>query len=178
MTFDCHSNEKHTKIYIFLTMALIKGNQIMVFLNSHAVAFATNHTLNLTANQVDVASKDHGTWGAKEIQNIDWEASTENLYCSYVSGQNNYDTLFDAMVNKTQLDLVFGKPTNWDENGLTRGGNNDENAPTEWNSGTSYLSGKCYITSLQLNAPNGENANYTATFTGSGPITRVGDSLV
>jgi len=160
-------------------MAIIKGQEIMLMINGKSVAFATNHTLNLNTETSDVSSKDHGQWGAQEINRITWEASTENLYCSYTNGVNNYDTLFDAMVAKQAIDMVFAKPSNWDKDGLVRGGNSAADAETEWNApATSYLTGKCHITSLQLNAPNGENANYTATFTGAGPISRVGDSLV
>ena len=36
--------------------------------------------------------------------------------------------------------------------------------------------GKAYITSLQENAPNGENATFTVTFTGIGAISRIANA--
>ena len=57
-------------------MAIIKGQELMLMIGGHAVAFATNHTLNLNTETSDVSSKDHGQWGAQEINRITWEAST------------------------------------------------------------------------------------------------------
>lgn len=159
-------------------MALIKGNELMVFIGGKPIAFATAHTLNLTGETTDVSSKDHGEFGAQEINKITWEATSENFVCSYSSGVNGYDAMFDAMIAKTPVDLVFGKPTNYSANGLVRGGNSASEAPTEWQTPTSYLVGKAVITSLNMNANVGEVATFSSTFTGNGPISRAGGSYI
>lgn len=152
---------------------IIKGNELMVFMNDKPIAFSTSHTFNLTGNTVDVASKDHGIFGASEIGSITWEITCEALYVDEENGIQAYDTLCDAMLNREPITVVFGKAGNYDENGLVRGGNLDTNAPTEWEADTTYRTGNAVITSLNLNANTGENATYSATFTGSGAITKV-----
>lgn len=143
---------------------IIKGDELMLFYNGNAFAWATSHTLTITGNTVDVATKDHGFWGASEVGNLTWEITTENLY-----SDDDYDTLFDLMVAKEPIDVAFAKCSNYDANGLTSVGGSVES----WTpSATDFRSGKAVITSLTVNANTGENATYSATFTGSGPITK------
>ena len=142
---------------------IIKGDELMVFKDGSALAYATSHTLSITGNTIDIASKDNGYWGASEIGNITWEMTTENLYT-----ESDYDELFTAMVNKTPVTLVFAKAGNYDVNGLKgEGGSVDA-----WTSTGGYT-GTAVITSLTVNANTGENATYSATFTGKGAITKV-----
>lgn len=146
-------------------MAIVKGDALMLFMGGEALAYAKNHTLTITGNTVDISSKDHGYWGASEVGNLTWEIQTENLYT-----QENYDDLFDAMVAKTPVDVVFANAANYDENGLKAVGGTVE----KWTaSTTSGHKGKAVITSLTVNANTGENATYSATFTGTGPITKI-----
>lgn len=142
---------------------IIKGDELMIFKGTTALAYATSHSLSISGNTVSVASKDHGFWGASDIGNLTWEATTENLYT-----ENDYDALFQAMVAKTPIDIVFAKASNYDENGLVEVGGSVQ----AWTQGAGYK-GKAVITSLQANAPTGENATYSATFTGAGPLTKV-----
>ena len=137
----------------------------MLFMGGNALAYARNHTLTITGNTIDISSKDHGYWGASEVGNLTWEVQTENLYT-----EDNYDDLFDAMVAKTPVDIVFAQANNYNENGLTAVGG----SVNSWAaSTTSGRKGKAVITSLTINANTGENATYSATFTGSGPLTKV-----
>ena len=139
---------------------ILKGDALMIFKGTSALAFATSHTMTITGNTVDIASKDHGYWGASEVGNITWEATTENLYT-----ENAYDDLFQAMLAKEPIDIVFAKANNYDANGLTEVGGN----VAAWTKGTGYK-GKAVITSLTANANTGENATFSATFTGYGPL--------
>ena len=84
---------------------IIKGDDLMLFdADGHSIAFATSHTLTITANSADINSKDHGQWGASEINKINWEISSENLYT-----EDAYDTLFDSMIARNAVDVFFGK---------------------------------------------------------------------
>lgn len=153
---------------------IIKGNELMLFINNKPIAFATAHTFNMTGNTVDITSKDHGVFGASEIGSITWEITSENLYVNEEGGIQAYDTLYDAMIARQPITVVFGQAANYEENGLVRGGNLDPNAPTEWTApSTNYRTGQAVITSLSLNANAGENATYSTTLTGSGAITKV-----
>lgn len=135
---------------------IIKGDELMVFLNNKSIAYATNHTLELSGETTDVSSKDHGVWNATTLQKISWSATTENLYTD-----ESYDSLFSSMVARQPIDVVFGHHTAATSTPV------DDPTMEAWTplSGKTYA-GKAYITTLSLNAQNGDNATYTATFTG------------
>lgn len=154
-----------------------KGTDIMVFVKEDniykSIAHATNHTLNISGETVEVNSKDFGEFGASSVNKITWEITSENLMTE------DYEKLFDLMMAKTELDLVFGMKsvtTNIE----------DQTAPSAPNYYTpkdnvasgyqGAKKGKAIITSLQENSPNGENATFTVTFTGVGSITRVANA--
>ena len=148
-----------------MSTTIVKGDELMLFdASGNALAWATSHTLTLTGNTIDVATKDHGFWGASEIGNITWELTSENLYCD-----DNYDDLFDKMIAKEPVTVAFAKCSNYDPDGLVSVGGNVQ----AWTADTiNYRSGLAVITSLTVNANTGENATYSVTFTGSGPLTK------
>lgn len=145
-----------------MSKSIVKGDELMVFLNNKSIAYATSHTLNITGNTIDISSKDHGFWGASEIGNITWEVTSENLFTD-----GDYDTLFTAMLAKTPVTLVFGHAKNYNANGLAA--NQDNWAPDD-TVGSKYYQGPAVITSLNLTANTGENATYSVTFTGNGAL--------
>ena len=144
---------------------IIKGDELMLFdSEGNSLAFATSHTLTITGNTIDIASKDCGAWGASEVGNITWELTSENLYTI-----SDYDKLFDIMVAKEPVTVAFALCSNYDPNGLEDVGGSVE----AWEpDSTNYRSGYAVITSLTVNANTGENATYSVTFTGSGPLTK------
>jgi hypothetical protein len=93
---------------------------------------------------------------------LSWEISTENLFTVDGKGQDYYD-LFDAMTGKQELSVVFG---------LKSSATID--ADNGWTLDTANINykGNVIITSLTLNAPNGDNASYSATFTGVGELSK------
>lgn len=140
-----------------------RGNEVMLFVDGQSLALATSHTLTVTADTIDISTKDHGYWGASDIGNMSFEITSENLYVD-----TDYDKLFDAMLQKQPIDVVWGKAKNYDENGL---GDSD----SYWDSPEDkYYTGKVVITSLTQNANTGENVTYSCTLTGHGAIQRVG----
>ena len=148
-----------------MSTTILKGDELQLFYDNKTLAFATSHVLTLTGNTVDISSKDHGSWGASEIGNITWEITSENLYT-----EDDYDTLFDLMIEKEPIDVVFAKVSNYDPDGLVSVGGNVQ----AWTySQTNYRTGKAVISSLTANANTGENATYSVTLTGAGPLTKV-----
>lgn len=144
---------------------IIKGDELMIFKDGHALAYATSHTLSIQGSTIDISSKDVGYWGAQDLGAISFEASTENLYT-----EGAYDELFDAMLNKEEITIVFGYASNYNVNGL-RLNSDDQGRPEEWiPSASKGYKGQAVITSLQVNANTGENATFSATFTGKGAI--------
>lgn len=142
---------------------IIKGDELMLFKGGSALAYATSHTFSITGNTLDIANKDMGFWGASEVGNLTWEITSENLYT-----ENDFDSLFTSMVNKTPLTVVFSRAGNYDVNGLASEGG----TVNAWTSEGGYT-GKAIITSLSVNANTGENATYSVTLTGKGAITKV-----
>jgi TP901-1 family phage major tail protein len=145
-------------------MAKIQGGDLMLFIGGKSIAYATNHTLEISGDTTDTSNKDEGggKWGSQEVSKINWTVSSENLYSVDGEGEN-FDDLFDAMVNGTELTAVFsvksGNTTEVPDGGWTPG-----------NTSTKYT-GKLIVNSLSLNAPNGEYATFTANFTGVGALT-------
>lgn len=152
---------------------VIKGRELMVFVSGttglHTIALATNHTLTINADSIDASNKDAGAWNKQNTSKLSWEMSTENLF-SYNSGatQITYDKLFQSMVACEELTLVFalasGNTGATEAGGLVSG---------DWGNQAPKYSGKAVITSLELNAADGDMASFSATFTGSGPLAKI-----
>lgn len=145
---------------------IIKGRDLMLFDNDgHSYAYATNHTLTLTAETTDTSSKDHGIWGASEVSRYTWEITSENLYTT-----QDYDKMFDAMIAGEPITVRFGlkvAPQNPSDNVA------DGTYTTDyWVSQNTFYEGKVTITSLVANANNGEDATYNVTLTGTGALTK------
>lgn len=149
-------------------MSKIKGGDMMLFIGGKSIAYATSHTLEITAETTDTSNKDEGAgdWNTSEINSLSWTASSENLYS--VDGQgDNYSDLFDIMIAKEPVQAVFAKKSSTAADVPTGG----------WTASTSdTYTGKVVITSLSLNAPNGENATFTAQFQGVGALTKGGST--
>lgn len=149
-------------------MSLIKGGDLMLFVNGKSIAFATNHTLNISADTKETTTKDNGgKWQYSEAGILSWTASSENMLADSGEG-TTFDDLFDLMIARTPITAVFTVEGNSTTAKL-------DNVPTGgWTakSKTGYT-GDVVITSLVQNAPNGENATFTADFTGVGPLTKV-----
>lgn len=143
----------------------IRGGELMFFLNDESIAFATNHTLEISGETSDTSNKDEGggDWSAQEVNLLSFSGTSENLYS--VDGEgNNFDGLFDIMIAKTPVDAVFSLKAETGTDVPTGG----------WSPKTgSGYKGKVVITSLNLNAPNGDYATYTVQFQGVGALTKV-----
>lgn len=143
-------------------MKSIKGKDLMIFKKTGetyaSLAAATSHTLSISTALMESSSKDSGKWGDSEAGRMEWEMGTENLYTVA-----DFDTLFAAMVAGEKLNVAFEVASN---------ANSDSGVPTGgWTIGPGGYEGQVLITALNANAPNGENATYSATFKGCGPLT-------
>ena len=139
---------------------IIKGDDLTLFDEAgKSLAFATSHTLSISADAVDTSSKDHGIWKANEVNKINWELTSENLYTN-----DAYDTLMGKMVARQPITVYFGTKKETDADKTVADGDY-----TNW-TGASGYTGKVLITSLSVNANTGENATYSATFTGTGKL--------
>ena len=168
----------------------IKGDDLMLFNDEtgKSYAFATAHTLTITADTADTSSKDHGVWTGNEVAKISWEITSENLYTS-----EGFDSLFDKMINREAIPVAFGLKqkgkadstvvdedySNWTPDyGATVPEKGNPEAPSTDTTTKDMYRGKAYITSLTANANTGENATYSVTLTGTGSIKRASGAKV
>jgi len=139
----------------------VRGGNLMLFVDGKSIAYATSHTLEISADLADTSSKDDGggEWSSQEVNLLSWTASSENLYSEDGEG-NNYDDLFDLMVAKQPIAAVFCKKSETATEVPTGG----------WTPSVPKYEGNVVITSLSLNAPNGEYASYSVQFQGVGKL--------
>ena len=158
---------------------IIKGDDLMLFDSAgKSIAYATSHTLSITADTTDTSTKDHGIWRGSEVNKINWEITSENLYTD-----NAYDALFDAMIKREAVSIYFGRKVQNDADKTvvnddypywTGGVDADAYAsgdPAASSANQGYY-GKAFITSLTANANTGENATFSLTLTGTGKIAK------
>lgn len=146
---------------------IIKGGRLMIFLDDAPIAFSTSSTLSKNMNTQQVSTKDHGDFEAVIPQNITWEITTENLYS--LQGYTALNTAFNAMKEVT---VYFGE-SNYSQS-TTQGSIVGNEPPSQnWTKEGFGETGKAYITSLQVTAGSGENATFSATFSGNGSLSVV-----
>ena len=157
---------------------IIKGGHLMILVDDGGVkkpiAFATSHSLSKTLNTNEIATKDHGDYAAVLPQTISWEASTENLYAVGSTGCPGYKKLNEIFNKRKDVEIYFGETT-YGVTGIeyitqpsivgVTGADNWTQMPNGFGE-----KGKALITSLQVTAGAGDNATFTATFTGSGDL--------
>lgn len=143
---------------------VILGGDMMLFVKGKSIAMATNHTLSISAETKETSSKDSGgKWQTSEVGILSWTVSSENIYSAGEDG-TGYDELFDLMVKREKITGVFSLKKE-DQDSVPEGG---------WTAkGGEGYTGEVIITSLELNAPNGENATFTCEFTGVGELKKV-----
>lgn len=142
----------------------IKGGALMAFVGGKSTACATSHTLSINLETKETSSKDSGGgWGTSEAGILSWSAKSENIASAGDKGLT-YDDLVDLMVAREPVDLIFGPKSETAED-VPEGG---------WTPlAGKGRKGKAYITSVEENAPNGENATFTVDFTGTGPLEKI-----
>ncbi len=159
----------------------VAGKKLMLFDNNgHSFAFGTNHTLSINGETADVSTKDHGIYGYSMVNRITWEITMEHLFPFDASGDDSeFNDLFTHMTSRDVVTVYFGlKDETGSYSGSTSGdglvqghGNITED---NWIASGSFLyKGTVIITSLQLNAPDGEESSYSATLTGVGSLVKV-----
>lgn len=159
---------------------IIKGDDLMLFdAQGKSYAYATAHTLTITADTSDTSSKDHGVWKGNEVSKISWEITSENLFT-----EDAYDTLFDSMINRTAITCAFGLKKDGDADKTVADGDytnwtpDYEGATPASAKAKKVYTGTAYITSLTANANTGENATFSITLTGTGSIKKAENTFV
>lgn len=149
---------------------IIKGSKLMVFIKDNntlvPIAFATSHSFQKQLNTQEITCKDFGDASAILPQNYTWTMTTDNLYS--VDGYWQVNGAFKQMKKVT---VYFGS-SNY-SNDTAQESIVDVEGATEWTTSGFGEQGEAYITDLQVTAQAGENATFTATFTGTGALTEI-----
>lgn len=144
---------------------IVKGDDLMLFdAQGHSLAYATSHVLTINGETADTSSKDHGIYGASEVNKITWEITSDNLYTD-----DAYNDMYDAMIAREAITVFFGHKSENDPDKTVADGDYEYWTKTA----TGAYTGKAFITSLVANANTGENATFNITLTGSGKLARV-----
>lgn len=143
-------------------MATILGSDFHLFTTTGATSGVTGYTvlasatsckMTLSGELQDITNKDSGSWITKTPKRFSWNASSDNMFESGAV-TNGYDMLFAKMVAKTPINLGF-------------------NVKTGSNMAAGAYVGQAYITSLDLNAGDGDIVTFSASFEGSGALTKL-----
>lgn len=156
-------------------MDIIKGSDLMLFVKGNSgyksLAFATSHQFSISSETADVATKDHGFWGAKEVTKITWSITTDNLYTV-----TTFNDLYDRMISRQPIEVYFGLKTPTERQGTPATVNLPGDTNDTWHYSTAtnepVYYGRVYITSLDCTAAAGDNATFSATLDGIGSITK------
>ena len=145
------------------------GSDLMLFANGKSIGAATSCKININAETTDASNKDEGNggWTTPSVKKLNFEASSENFFLDTAKG-NNFDDLFDLMIAKTVIDIVFSLDKIAAEKELPEAPANGWTLPS-----AGLYRGKAIITSLDANAPSGDNATYSTQFKGVGKLERV-----
>lgn len=157
------------------------GEQLQLWIGSgntaHTLACATNLTVNINADSIDVSCKDTGKFGASIAGKINWDISTDCLFATASGNTSNYNTLVDAMISGTPLTATWAIVENYDT--ANAGGGDEDghifNDETKAYSANNLYSGKVVITSIALTADNGSLSTYSVQMQGKGAINKTSD---
>lgn len=141
----------------------IKGGDLMLFEKGTgstytAFAFAKSHSLQIDADSLEVSSKDSGKWKEFLTTKLSWTINAEHLYV-----ESDYDAMMQKLIAREPIEILFAIATN----------SNDEDGKPEsgWTAGAGWK-GSAVITSVSVNANDGEIASYSITLQGASPLTK------
>ena len=137
-------------------MAHLKGQHVNLLLKRGSsygvIASSTNCSLDITANTADAAAKDdpgNGIFDNPEFTNYSWSASNE----SFIVDINYLAYLLDLVINGNgEVDMQFGNDANYYGNKVAK-------------------QGRAIISSLTVDADNGDFAKLSLSLDGNGELT-------
>jgi predicted secreted protein len=136
------------------------GGDMMLFISTLPVAFSTAAKLEIKLATRETSSKDSGYWKEKLAGRMDWSCSSDALYTGVLTGTattTSFDELYTLMIARTALTVVFGRATG------AAGAQTVDSTKKKF-------TGSAFITSLSVNAPDGDNTSYSISLEGSGSL--------
>lgn len=123
-------------------------------------AFATQCTLNLNVDGIDITSKDSGSWADSIPNRKSWTISSDCLY------SEDYDALMLCAINRTVFTVRWCSAINNESNNTVT-----HTASHQVGNGAyAFYEGKVFIDSIQASAGVDEAGNYSVSMTGKGAL--------
>lgn len=115
------------------------------------IAYCKTASISINMNTKDVVTKESGIWNEKINGRLSWSGSSDGMYCIVSeNGNKTAEQLYDALIARTALDVVFGKEGT-----------------------TETYTGKAFITSLEISSGADEIPTYSVNFEGTSALTKV-----
>lgn len=133
---------------------LVRGQDLLVFIGSDPVAYATSCSLEMTMDTIDTSNKMSGAFKTYLVGQMGWSLSSDSMLTFSTTAGESMSDLFTAMISRTPVTVKFSK------------------AETGFTSGLPNYSGSALITSLNVQADNGNVATMSITLTGTGALTQ------
>jgi TP901-1 family phage major tail protein len=134
------------------TQGVLNGTDLLIYVNSIVISYATTGKISFTADMRDTTNKDSGGWksilpglkswgveGSGFVTLGDIEPQIEDYNLSF---------LFGLIADKTRVTLKFKTA----------------------NTADYYFQGYAYLTSVSADAPNEANTTYSMSFAGDGEL--------
>jgi predicted secreted protein len=130
-----------------MTTGKVSGNAMLIYHEDVAIACTTDASFTLNNEQIEVTCKDND--GAKQytLGGQDWNFTVGGIFQFDNVG---IDLLSDMAIAKSIATIRFGTTV----------------------VGDFFFQGEAYISTISVQAPLNGPATYTATFQGTGPITK------
>lgn len=144
----------------YSTAGLLTGDKLMIYIKTSTppdtttpIAFGTNCSIEITADTIDTSNKMSGNWKEYLTGQLGYTVSCDSLL-SFTEGHMSFTKLKELMVTRTPVTFLMSQPST------------DGN----YTNATDYVTGSAVITSLTLNANNGEICNCSIQMQGSGEL--------
>ena len=130
-------------------MALIKGTDLRIFVNTKTIAYETTCSIDLSTSMIETSSKDSGAWMTQIPGRKSWSL-TSTIQLDYADGsaQYTYDELLTAWLDQTELTVAFKTSVSTD----------------------TILTGKAFVASKPVTGGDQEIATVEVTLQGTGVL--------
>ena len=140
-------------------MAVIKGQNLRIFIEDMCVAASTNSSINITLDVEPSSTKDSSEdeWLEQEPVGHNWNASVDAMVIDAPSGAKGLADLIAYLKSGAKVDVEFDT--------TTPGTNQNRTASTQ------IMKGQAYVQDISIAAQTKEISTYKCQLIGTGDLT-------
>ena len=137
------------------TTGVINGTKFGVYAGGTKIGYATSASLSINHNLRDTSTKDSGGWRDQLEGQRDFEVSVEGMVifatASGAISDLTVDELYTSYIaSRTEFEIKFSTEVSGDY---------------KW-------TGNAFMTSISMDTPNEDSSTFSASFSGTGPLTQ------